>query len=336
MIRIDYSLNVNPLGVPKTFKKKMQKSYKNLSLRHDMAKVGALDAISAYHGVSDKNLTLGSGTSELLYLALKCLKPVRTLVVFPSPPLYAKACRESGSDVVPCFLNKENDFDLDFETFKKSAQVGVDMVILANPNNPTSRIIPKNLLLKILDYCQEKGIYVVIDEAYADFVSVDISAVKYISKYANVIILRTLSNYFALKGLRFSYAISCESLTELLHKNQFPGTVGYLPLIAFETLFRDFKYIKKTKAWLLSEPKRFYYMVSTLGGVNAYKPFANFIFIELEQIPSAIFCERMANKGISVCNCNSFGGLDGQYIRISIKDRKSNEKFLEKFSSCLL
>ena len=337
MFKIDYSLNVNPLGVPKSFKKNVQKSLDKLCGRHEEKEKSALKAIAGYHQITKKNIVIGSGGSELLHLAVKTLRPSKALVAFPSTPLYAKACKDNGCDVVPYILDGRQDFDADFESFAVAASVGVDMVILSNPNNPTGRIIPKHVLMKILDYCQEKGIYVILDEEYADFVSADISAIKYISRYANIIILRTLANYFSLKGLRFAYAIASDSLADVLRMNRMPRTMGYLPLMAFETLFGDLKYIKKTKMWLLSEPKRFYHMISTVGGVRAYKPFANYIFIELQQIPAAILCERLKNKGITVRNCSKFGVPEGgQYIRISIKDKKSNEKFLDKFSRCLL
>lgn len=254
----------------------------------------------------------------------------------PTVTLYSKACKQNGCEVVPLYLDKANEFDIDIDKLILATSVGVDMIILCNPNNPTSRIIDRTKMLRILDFCQEKGIYIIIDEAFGDFVSGDVSVVKQINRYANLVIIRTLANYFSVSGLRFAYAISCDGLTDLMHMNQTPGTVNYFALIACEILLKDLKYIKGTKAWLQSEPKRFFHIISTLGGVIAYKPFANYIFIELEQVTSATLCERMLSKGINICNCNKFGGLDGQYIRISIKDKKSNEKFLDKFSRCLI
>lgn len=295
----------------------------------------AKSALAYYHGVSADNIIIGSGCSELIYLAIRTLRPRKVLIPTPAVNLYLQACKQYGCEFVTLELEKSNEFDIDVEKLILQTQ-GVDMIILCNPNNPTSRIIEKSKMYKILDYCQEKGIYLVIDEAYADFTGVDISVAKQVERYANIVIVRTLANYFALSGLRFGYAISCEGLCELLHMNQIPGTVSLFALNACEILLRDFKYIKNTKAWLHSEPKRFFHLISTLGGLTAYKPYANFIFIELEQIPSATLCDRLHNIGIKVCNCNKMGNLDGQYIRISIKDRKSNDKFLDKFSRCLL
>ncbi len=321
-------------------KKVFAKSYRQLSEDltspvYESAQEKAVQALAHLHGVMQKNVVTGSGAGELLHTVLHTLKPRRALIPVPSIPLYFAACRLSGCEAVPYTTGKASDFDIDVTDLIAKAP-GFDMIILSNPGNPTGRMIGRQCLQKLLDYCQEKGVYLVIDESYADFVAADISAVKHVNLYANIVILRTLANYFALSGLRFGYVIACESLTGLIRANQVPGTVGYFPLLAYSTLLRDKKYIKKTKAWLASEPKRFFHILSTLGGVTAFKPVANYIFVELEQIPAATLCDRLAAKGISVRSCNKTFGTEGQYIRIAIKDRRSNDRFLDAFSRCLL
>ncbi|MDR0405377.1 MAG: aminotransferase class I/II-fold pyridoxal phosphate-dependent enzyme [Clostridiales bacterium] len=334
---LDYSLNVNPLGAPKAFKRSIIKNYSILSSRPDAQSTAAKNALARYHGVSPENVLIGSGCTELLYLAARTLRPRKVLIPMPAVTVYAEACKSNGCEVVPLYTEKESEFDLDADRLiYAAAEAGADLVMLCNPGNPTSRIIAKAEMLKILDYCQEKGIYVVVDEAYADFVGADISTAKQINRYANLVIIRTLANYFALPGLRFAYALACDNLTELLYVNRVPDTVGTLALTACETLLCDLKYIRQTKAWLQTEPKRFFRLLSTLGGVIAYKPFANFIFTELEHIPAATLCERLRSKGITVRDCGRLGVAEGKYIRIAIKDKKSNDKFLDGLSRCLL
>jgi threonine-phosphate decarboxylase len=301
----------------------------------DFNYTNAKKAIADYHGVLSENILLASGAAEVLHIALVTLKPRKVLLPMPTIPLYQEVCKKNGCEIIPFFNEKSNEFDIDVDKLiNSSAQA--DMIIISNPCNPTSRITDRAKMERILDHCQQKGIYLIIDESYIDFVSLDISTVNRVVNYANIIILKTLANYFALRGVRFSYCVSCEGLIELMHMKQITGTVSSIALCGFESLLRDVKYIKKTKAWLMSEPKRFFKIISMLGGITAYKPYANYIFIELEQIPSSVLCERLYNKGIKVCNCNKMGGLDGQYIRISIKDKRSNEKFLDIFSRCLL
>ena len=335
MRQINYSLNVNPYGPPKSFKKVINQSYKYLADNVDYNYTAAKSALANLHGVKIENILISSGPAEILHIALDTLKIRKVLIPTPSALLYQQACKKHGCKVIPFFLDKNDEFVIVGQKLISSMD-DVDLVIISNPNNPTSQIIDKTQMSIILDYCQHKGIYLIIDESYADFVSADISSVKLVERFANVIILRSLADYFALRGLGFSYCVCSQSLSGLMQSNQIPGMVNQLALHGFETLLSDYKYIKKTKAWLLSEPKRFYKKISMLGGVIAYNPYANYIFIELEQIPSATLCDRLEAKGVKVCNCNNRGIIDGQYIRISIKDKRSNDKFLDIFSGCLL
>lgn len=332
---MNYLLNINPHGPPKSFKRTMMKSYKSLAYQANDGYAAAKSLLAAFNGVLDENILIASGKDELLSLVLGTLRPRKVLVPLPTSCVYQDACKRFGCEVVSFSTEKKDEFDLDAEKLI-SAAGNVDMIIISNPNNPTSKITDRAKMAKILDYCQLKGIYLVIDESFADFVSEDISSVGKIGKYANIIILKTLSNYFALPGLGLSYSISCQSLTELMQDWQVPLTVSAPSLLAFTSLLGDIKYIKKTKAWLSSEPERFFKRISALKGIVAYKPYANYIFIELEEMPSSVLCERMDKKGIKVCNCNKMGVDERQYIRVAILDKRSNEKFLDAFSGCLL
>ncbi|OQB16095.1 MAG: Threonine-phosphate decarboxylase [Firmicutes bacterium ADurb.Bin193] len=313
----------------------VSRSYKSLAGVSDKQYERAKEVVATACGVSKGNIILAGGTAELLYNAVRTLRPRKALIPVPAIKLYEEACRKNGCEPLLFQTDRSNNFDIDADRLIQSA-ADVDMIILGNPQNPTGRIIEKPAMNRILDFCQEKGIYLVIDESYADFVAADISAVGQVDRYANVIILRSVANYFALSGIGSGYAVSCEGLIGLLEMNGIPDTVSWFSAEAYEVLLRDAGYIKKTKQWLKSEPKRFFNMVSTLGGVFACRPYANYIFAELEQIPCATFCECLEQKGAAVYNCNGISGSNGRYIRLAIKDKKTNDKFLDIFSRCLL
>ncbi len=152
---MDYSVITNPFGPPKAFKKIINRKYKNLSTdetgeEYVKAYENATNSISRFHAVLSKQIVLGNGSGELLSLLLRVLKPRRAIIPSPSDSMYFDVCRRSGCESVPLLLSREKEFDLDADDLILKAQ-GVDMIILANPNNPTSRIIDKGNLKKILD-----------------------------------------------------------------------------------------------------------------------------------------------------------------------------------------
>ena len=333
---MDYSININPLGVPKSLKKAINHSISKLELYPDIKNRKATEILANFHSLNINNIVIGNGATELIYLAIQTIKPRKALIPMPTFIEYQRACKLVGCEVIPYKLEKDDDFELNVDDFIKKIDNSVDMIILCNPNNPTSKIIDKNSMKKLLEYCQTKGIYLMIDEAFADFTLSDISVTGYIKKYANLIIIRSLTKFFAVPGLRIGYAVSCESLCELFIANQYPWSVNYFASIVCEIALKDLNYISKTKKWLNQEPKRFYDMLSALDGIKVYKPSANYILIEIEQTLSSIMTDRLLNKGILVRDASNFKFLDSHFIRIAIKDKKSNDKFFDKFSRCLL
>ena len=332
---LDYSLSTNPLGAPRSLKRQLSKMYRGLANDFDYDYKATKEILAAYHSIKSENIFIASGCSEILYNALSALKPRKALIPAPAPGIYFGACKRCGCEVVTYHLSPENEFEIDPDKLI-ALSAGVDMIILGNPGNPTGQVIRRGDMARILEHCQVKGIYLIIDETYADFAAEDISAARHVEKHANIMILRTLSNYFSQKELRFGYCISCESLTELMKVCQAPGTVNYFALNAFGILLRDAKYIKKTKSWLKNEPKRFYNLLYGVDGITPYKPHANYIFVETERMPAAILRDRLLAADIKVRVCGKMMGTQGQYIRVAIKDAKSNNKFLEKLIKCLL
>ncbi len=333
---MDYSININPIGVPKSLKRAISRSMSKLELYPDMKNRKATEILAKHHSLNTNNIVIGNGATELIYLAIQTISPRKVLIPMPTFTEYQRVCKIVGCEVVPFELKKEVDFKFNVDDFIKKIDSSIDMIIICNPNNPTSKIIDKNSMKKLLEYCQPKGIYIMIDEAFADFTLSDISVIGYIKKYANLIIIRSLTKFFAVPGLRIGYAVACESLSELFIANQYPWSVNYFASIVCEIALKDFNYINKTKKWLNQEPKRFYDMLCTLNGIKVYKPSVNYILIEIEQTLASIMTERLLNKGILIRDASNFKFLDAHFIRIAIKDKKSNDKFFDKFSRCLL
>ena len=333
---MDYSININPFGVPKTLKRAINRSFPKLEQYPDTKNRKATEIIAKHHLLNKNNIVIGNGATELIYLAIQTIKPRKALIPMPTFTEYQRSCKMIGCEVIPYELKKEEAFELIIDDFIAKIDNSIDMVIICNPNNPTSKIISKNSMKKLLEFCQPKGIYIMIDEAFVDFTLSDISVIGYIKKYANLIIIRSLTKFFAVPGLRIGYAVACESLTQLFIANKYPWSVNYFASIVCEISLKDSTYINKTKKWLNQEPKRFYDLLCTLSGIKVYKPNANYILIEVEKTLASIMAERLLNKGIFIRDASNFKFLDAHFIRIAIKDKKSNDKFFDKFSMCLL
>lgn len=336
---LDYSANINPLGVPESLQKAIMNNMNLLTRYPDPDYTGAKRSLAEFNHVNESNIIMGNGATEIIFLIMEVLKPKKVLIPCPSFSEYEQAALFADCEVEHYRIKEEEDYILDSRDLMESLTEDIEMLVLCNPNNPTSQIIERKPMKDILDFCREKGITVVIDEAFIDFVDEEfnISMVDELSVYPNLFIIKALTKIFAIPGLRLGYGIGSERLIKRLELKKQPWTLNNMASLAAEILPKDRKYIEETKKWIKAERLRFFSKLSSINGIKVYEPFCNFILIKLldDRLTSYNLCEKMAQKGILVRNAANFIFLDEKYIRIAIKDQRSNDIFLEKFVKTL-
>ena len=174
---------------------------------------------------------------------------------------------------------------------------GVKLVFLCNPNNPTSKLIPKETLTEILDAALEQDILVFLDEDFLEFVDDEKSRtmISKINKYPNLFILRSFTKIFGLTGLRCGYGIASKEIIDVLLCAKIPWNVNCLAQAAAVAALKDEQHlklthelIKKEKAWLQQE-------LSQFSGFRFTAPDANFFFIDIRNIRLNRQCTKTSN-----------------------------------------
>ena len=149
-------------------------------------------------------------------------------------------------------------------------------------------------------------------------------------KDPNIFIMRALTKFFAVPGLRLGYGIYFdEELKANLDKKTEPWSVNSFADIAGQVMLKDEKYITETEAWIEKEKKWFYEQCNAIHKIKAYKTNTNFILLKLLANTSEEVREKMLEYGILIRDASNFVGLDNQYIRLAIKDRENNTKVIE-------
>ena len=226
---------------------------------------------------------------------------------------------------------------MDVEDFKSHLTEDLDLLILCNPNNPTSTCIRSNTMREILDVCKESSIYVMVDETYIEFVD-DISACSAVSlakSYNNIIILRGTSKFFASPGLRLGYAITGnEDLLHQIHKYKNPWMINSLAEVAGKLMFQDDDYIQKTRTLIASERKKLYQMFLDSPKYTPFEPTANFMLIRIDDpnLDSGILFERCIKEKMMIRDCSTFPFLSDRFIRICFMSEEDNARL----AKCLL
>ncbi|WP_349763943.1 histidinol-phosphate transaminase [Fusobacterium sp. SYSU M8D902] len=329
---LDYSSNINPLGVPEEFKKKVIENFELLEKYPDPDYIELRENIGRYNGVDLKNIVVGNGATEILFLYMKSLKPKKTFLIAPSFAEYRRALESIDCEIIYHILDEKRDFKLDIDKFVESIPQ-CDLVIICNPNNPTGNFLKLEEIKKINDQLKKRGIKLFIDEAFIEFIREWENFTAVNLKDSNIFVMRALTKFFAVPGVRLGYGITYDS--EILEKSQKykePWSINSFADLAGKTMLWDREYIEKSENWIEEEKEWFYNETLKIKGIKSYKTNSNFILIKLIDKTSVEVREKMIQRGILVRDASNFIGLDKHFIRLAIKDRENNKIVLEALS----
>ena len=331
---VDFSGNYNILKTPKNITRALNKV--KPSVRPDPEYKKSILNLSSKHGVKFENIVIEKNYYALLDVVLKSIKARKASVVMPCATACRDICRLNNCDVLPFVLQERKNFKFDCDDFLEKINGKTDTFILSNPNNATGRVLSKTDMKTVLDYCLSKGIYVVVDETYMDFVPDGQSAIGMIDDYYNLVVMRSLSEYYNLSGIGAAYAVSSTEIIENIKENQLPWQVDVYGSTLCENAYNDEKFDLKTKKWIFEEKKIFSQKLKSLNNVRVIHSDCHFLLIKLEDTSATNVYNRLLKSNILIRDASSFTGLDGSYIRVAVKDRKSNEQFLQELLKYLI
>ena len=304
---LDYSSNINPLGVPESFKRAIIENFDILEKYPDPDYVELRENIGRYNKVDVKNIIAGNGATEILFLYMKAMKPKKTLIISPSFAEYKRALESVGSEIIHYPLLEENNYNLDIEKFLKEVPQ-CDLVVICNPNNPTGSFISLENIKKINDVLSEKGIKLFIDEAFIEFIRGWEDMTSVLLEDKNIFVMRALTKFFAVPGVRLGYGITYdEEIMKKMEKYKEPWSVNSFADIA-----------GKIMLWRCK-----------IENIKTFKTNVNFILVKLLKKNSSVVRDEMIEKGVVVRDASNFMFLNEQYIRLAIKNRENNIKVLQ-------
>ena len=325
---LDFSASINPLGIPKSASEAIR-GHISMIPHYPEPFAETLSACIAQHwGVDQRSVLCGNGSNELIHLIARVMKPKRVLLIDPTFSEYEKACRGSHKTVFKRLkLRRKDDFDTDPAAFIRSMS-DCDVAFLCNPNNPTGRLIPKKDVMNIADAAREAHTCLVVDEAFIDFCP-DESVIKAVSDNPYLIVLRSLTKFYALAGLRIGYGIFPFSVADMLRRHKEPWTVNNLAAAAGKAVLNDGEY-RAASLEIIHREKRFMERRFDKAGIRYIRSKANYYLVEMEDAERVV--RSLAGKGILVRDCSDFRGLGRGFIRVAVLSRKENRRLIEEIA----
>lgn len=280
---------------------------------------------SKYSGVSLEEIMVGNGSDELIQIIVNSLlsKGDKILTLSPDFGMYNFYGTIMELEVLKYDLSKE-DFSFNVDSFIEFAQKNqIKLFIFSNPNNPTSKVIKEEDIIKIIESL--KNTVIVVDEAYYEFYGNTI--IKYINKYENLVVLRTLSKAFGLASIRIGFLISNQELMENIRKskatfniNALSQKIGEIALKNVSLMRENVNIIISLKKLLENELREFENKYGK-GLFKVYPSYGNFFYIRT--IFSKEIFSKLKENSISVSE------FYGEFLRITVGSKEENNIFIE-------
>ena len=335
---IKFGANVNPLGLSENVKQQLASRLDILSSYPDRDYTTLRNTISEYCNVPAEFILPGNGSSELIALLIQERNPKHTLILGPTYSEYSRELSFSGSTQEYYHLREEDNFVLNVDDLCQTLEGNYDFLIICNPNNPTSSAITREDLQKLLTFCAEKNIFVMIDETYVEFAPdiSEITAVTPTKEFTNLMVLRGVSKFYAAPGMRLGYGITGNlDFLKKMKEKQVPWSLNSLGALAGELMLQDKDYIHRTRELIPSERTRLLQALVEIPTYKTYPAYANFILLKIQKpvLTSYDVFDACIRQGLMIRDCSSFECLDGEYIRFCIMNLEDNTRLLNILSS---
>jgi len=323
-VKLDYSVNLNPVALPEPV---MDAAVSGLRLEMhqypDPFQQRLKESIADYEGIEPDRIICGSGASELIMAVCHAFLPCKALITAPSYAGYRRALNAVGAEVKEYLIDERSGFRLD-EGFADAIEDDTDIVFITEPNNPNGRLIDRDVLEKITEKCEDKGVILVIDECFLPLTERGLEKSHIRGKTLH---LRAFTKTFAIPGIRIGYMISAsrEMLSEIaMHLPEWnvsriaerTGEAAAKVLAETEYLAESVRMIGVERAYLMKE-------LESLG-IKVYESDTNYLL--LRSRPDLY--DMLLQRGILIRRCANFSGLDDTYFRIAIRRHEDNEQLI--------
>jgi len=332
---LDFSANINPLGLTTKTLRRLERELPLVRHYPDKQQAELRRLVASKEKVDPTCILFGNGTTQLLHLIARCLKPRKALTIEPGFSEYRAALRCSGCKIREFRLLSETGFRFEINDFLQTLKREQPaLIILGNPNNPTGALARRSALAKLVALCVKRRIHLVLDESFIDFTAQPSLAAS-AARQPYLIVVRSLTKFFALAGLRIGYLLAETSLVKKLAGSLEPWSVNTLALAAAAEAIKDSAYRHRSLALIRKEREFLAAGLAKLGWLEVFPSEANFLLVRIRaaNISSSELQQRLELKNILIRDAGDFPGLGPQYFRLAIRDRNDNRILLKELNA---
>lgn len=302
---------------------------------------GLVEVIAKYRGIPASHIVTAGGSSDLMFIALPQLVKAgqKVLILDPMYGEYAHIfSKVLDVELYRHELQSENYFQANIDALIKDIhEQQPSLIVLVNPNSPTGQLIEKTDMLRVLEAVPQDA-NIVIDETYIEYVGSEQSLEKEVERFANLVIIKSMSKTYALSGARVGYLVAQPEIVDRISLVTPPWSVSLIGQIAAIEALKDDRYYRRQyqKTHRLRETMRAAF--SQVAGVEAFPSIGNFFLLHLKdaRLSAKNIVAKLKTEGIYLRDCSSMGvQMQDRFIRVAIKDARTNRRVIHALKKFL-
>lgn len=329
---LDFSANINPMGPVPSLAVVLSNAFDDILCYPDPDNVSLMDAVHRRFRWPVNRIVVGNGASELLHALCRSLGCRRAVIPVPSYSDYAVAAKYAGMRVELAAMDEATGFEIPWEKLATSLRDN-DLVIFGNPNNPTGRMIDRGALYAFVK--RHPAVWFIVDESFLEFVPGAGSIADRLS--ANAIMLRSLTKFYAIPGLRLGFVVASPRLATALRKQLPPWSVNCMAHRAGIVSLASKTYADKTRAFVARARRELTDGLRKFAALRVYESDANFILLRIVKpsLTAWALRNKLLKQGIAVRVCSNYVGLDARYFRVAVRMPAENRRLLKALRTVL-
>jgi L-threonine-O-3-phosphate decarboxylase len=332
---VDFSASINPLGPPKSAIAAIQAHIGELGQYPDPQYRQLRAVLGAFHQVSPDWVIPGNGAAELITWAARDLSAYdATCLLTPAFSDYGRALKGFGGKVVTAnLLNQTWHQALDQALAKHDLDPAHCGLLLNSPHNPTGLTFSPDAIRPYLDGF---GL-VVVDEAFMDFLPPpqQTSLIPWLADYPNLVVVRSLTKFYSLPGLRLGYALGHPDRLAQWQQWRDPWPVNTLAAAAAEAAVQDHAFQQRTWDWLAAARPALNQALQQIPGLQPWPSTANFMLVGCKMAVPHLQQQLLQRHRLLIRDCLSFPSLGADYFRVAIKTNSDNQRLASALADIL-
>lgn len=331
---LDYCYLVNPFFPTKRMKDELRANFDVLLENYPSGMYVNSLLAGKYFGIRQDVVVVGNGAAELIKIMMEDHADGKVGVIYPTFDEYPNRLKEEQLVAYVC-QNEDYSYTAD-DLMQFYADKGISLLLLINPDNPSGHFMPKADVLRLVEWCGEHGIKILVDESFVDFTdgSTENSLLhnEILDSHKNLMVMKSISKSYGVPGLRLGvFATSDTEMIARMKKEVSIWNINSFGEFYMQIFGKYEKDYEKACVKFVAERNRFYALLQEIPYLRVIPSQANYFLCEVtSKYTSAELTQKLIEQDVIISNCGRKHNMEGRnLIRLAVRSKEDNDRLIE-------